>query len=836
MVDFESLALMNDSKKEDDPRLLFKSLSKTNGINDLYEIQSNALSQWYSRRNEKDLVIKMPTGSGKTLVGLLLAKASANELSSGALYLVENKQLVDQVITQAKKVGIKAVPYRRKESLNADFNNGETIVVGSYQALFNGKSLFGIDGNSLSNHINLGTIVIDDAHASLSAIRDACAIKLDLEEPLYKEITQLFSHSFDSIGLDSTFNDMINGGAGVTDSTVLEVPVFEWYKKIKDVKKLLEKNIQEKNISEELSSLYFCWPLLKDRLSYCRCVVSRTSITIFPYLPLTGAFPAFREAKRKVYMSATFADDSAMLKTFNINKTVVENPICPDSYSGIGKRMILNTPDGMAEEELAELIQQISKCEVKPNTLIESPSKQDAKKWERWFSIASGETIEEHIDMLIKNKASAKTVVIINRYNGIDLPDDACRLVVLHGIPYGRSDIDLLDEKQLKDSKIYIRLVAEKIEQGIGRGTRGASDYCVVLLHGYDLQQWIKTQRNAQYLTAATRAQIDMGSTIAKKSGGSKEEFREVILQGVKGEESFLDYCARQTELIAKNYSDPGSSESTLLIAEVMRAAWEEWIDLRPSMAIQKINKIDCTVAKDDPSFYGLLMQMASAIAFSNQNKEESKRYQNKAHEFNRNLYSIGDGDNFDENIDFVNNIATNNVPVVYLEGETDEKYFKRAVEVYGINIPFEFLQTGTKDNQGQSKNGGCGQLKKLVAAIRNNPTVTGKKIAVIYDCDVTGIETNNACGVFELSLKQFDNEKGIKKGIENALYLDDYDLKDFYTKRDLPVDYGGTHVMYELNKMKLCDFICMKSDAELKEVFKNLRPVIDDLVRYFSQ
>lgn len=45
MVDFESLALMNDSKKEDDPRLLFKSLSKTNGINDLYEIQSKVVSR-----------------------------------------------------------------------------------------------------------------------------------------------------------------------------------------------------------------------------------------------------------------------------------------------------------------------------------------------------------------------------------------------------------------------------------------------------------------------------------------------------------------------------------------------------------------------------------------------------------------------------------------------------------------------------------------------------------------------------------------------------------------------------------------------------------------------
>lgn len=380
MVDFESLTLMNDSKKEDDPRLLFKSLSKTNGINDLYEIQSNALSQWYNRRNEKDLVIKMPTGSGKTLVGLLLAKASANEISSGALYLVENKQLVDQVITQAKKIGIKAIAYKGRETLNADFNNGETIVVGSYQALFNGRSLFGIDGNSSFNHINLGTIVIDDAHASLPAIRDACAIRLDSEESLYKEIAQLFRHSFDSIGLSSTFNDMINGGAGITESSVLEVPIPEWYQKINDVKNLLEKNI-----SEDSSSLYFSWPLLKDRLCYCRCVVSRLSITIFPYLPLTGAFPAFREARRKVYMSATFADDSAMLKTFNLDTAVIKSPICPDSYSGIGKRMILNTPDGMNEEELAKLIHKISRCETKPNILIESPSRLGAKNGSNGF-------------------------------------------------------------------------------------------------------------------------------------------------------------------------------------------------------------------------------------------------------------------------------------------------------------------------------------------------------------------------------------------------------------------------------------------------------------------
>lgn len=228
-------------------------------------------------------------------------------------------------------------------------------------------------------------------------------------------------------------------------------------------------------------------------------------------------------------------------------------------------------------------------------------------------------------------------------------------------------------------------------------------------------------------------------------------------------------------------------------------------------------------------------MQFASAIAFSNHNYKDSKKYQNMAHDFNRNLYSVGEEDNFDENINLENNITTNNVPVVYLEGETDEKYFKRAIEVYGINVPFEFRQSGTKDKQGQSKNSGYGQLKNLVKAVRANPTVTEKKIAVIYDCDVTGIEKNNACGVFELPLARFDNKNNIKKGIENALYLDECDLSGFYTTRNFSEGDGGSVEKTELNKTKLCEYICTRSDVELKEIFKNLRPVIDELVEYFS-
>ena len=43
----------------------------------------------------------------------------------------------------------------------------------------------------------------------------------------------------------------------------------------------------------------------------------------------------------------------------------------------------------------------------------------------------------------------------------------------------------------------------------------------------------------------------------------------------------------------------------------------------------------------------------------------------------------------------------------VYLEGRTDEKYFKKAAEVFGYNLPFEFKWVGYIDERGQEVNTG---------------------------------------------------------------------------------------------------------------------------------
>ena len=70
MVDFKKLREAKAKPKPKHPRDIFNALPKPPGINDLYASQAEALDGWYNRRTEKDLVVKLHTGGGKTLVGV----------------------------------------------------------------------------------------------------------------------------------------------------------------------------------------------------------------------------------------------------------------------------------------------------------------------------------------------------------------------------------------------------------------------------------------------------------------------------------------------------------------------------------------------------------------------------------------------------------------------------------------------------------------------------------------------------------------------------------------------------------------------------------------------
>ena len=182
--------------------------------------------------------------------------------------------------------------------------------------------------------------------------------------------------------------------------------------------------------------------------------------------------------------------------------------------------------------------------------------------------------------------------------------------------------------------------------------------------------------------------------------------------------------------------------------------------------------------------------------------------------------------DAFNVNI-FRDNIL--NRQTIYLEGRTDEKYFKKAIEVFKYeNFPFEFKWIGYIGKNGKDCNTGKDALNKAehFLIVQNNSYLN----ICLYDCDVNKTTIRNG-NVISKGIAYYNNSKKIKIGIENALVLDNIEIDLFKSRKQIEEDDGCCKIIEELDKMALCDYICNQDDKTLQEVFKNLKLEIDDIL-----
>ena len=171
--------------------------------------------------------------------------------------------------------------------------------------------------------------------------------------------------------------------------------------------------------------------------------------------------------------------------------------------------------------------------------------------------------------------------------------------------------------------------------------------------------------------------------------------------------------------------------------------------------------------------------------------------------------------------------------PCVYLEGRTDEKYFNKALAVFGYkDVPFQFKWIGYIDDKGDERYTGCKALDQACDFLISSKL--SEKSVLLYDCDTKkpSAEKNN---VYTRALPTYLNSKGMKKGIENALVLDSIDLTDFYNHKTIYGDYGNATIITEFKKMDFCDYICSLDNEALKVVLGNLKTVIDSLLEIFK-
>jgi replicative superfamily II helicase len=623
MVDFNKLRKKQKKEKAIQPRDIFRRLPKPPGINDLYTSQAEVLDAWYSRRSDRDVVIKLHTGGGKTLVGLLIAQSTLNETNEPVLYLAPTTQLVKQTLEKARALGIHAVPYKTGQSLDDNFVNSNSIMVGTYKALFNGRSKFGVRGASRPQ--NVSAVILDDAHAAFSVVRESFTLSVDdkKERDLYESLTGLFRKSFKDTDRVGTFDDIVAG----SEYSVLEVPYWAWHEQLETVREILRAKADKFGL---------VWPLLRDNLHLCHALVSRKEFSITPVLPLVNAFPTFFDSPRRIYMSATIADDSDIVSTFDANPDLVQSAITSRSLAGISERMVL-MPDLMpfqldVQGAIKKIVQWTSKGSL--GSVILTPSDNAAEKWKDVAAVAKGSgDVDKYVDNLQKS-ATSGPVVFANRYDGIDLPGDSCRLLVMSGLPTGTSSYELFRASALYGGATITRLLAQRIEQGIGRGARGSGDYCVVLLAGSDLAGWIAKDANFKFLTNATRAQLEIGADISKEVT-DLNDLAQTMKRSFNRDADWVEYHA---ETLADLVDEVVLDKVRIIQVSVERKAFNLWQDGHPEKAIAKINNILATSRSIDSQSFGWMLQLAARIAHHWGNSERAETLQQQAYGYNRNL------------------------------------------------------------------------------------------------------------------------------------------------------------------------------------------------------
>ena len=173
---------------------------------------------------------------------------------------------------------------------------------------------------------------------------------------------------------------------------------------------------------------------------------------------------------------------------------------------------------------------------------------------------------------------------------------------------------------------------------------------------------------------------------------------------------------------------------------------------------------------------------------------------------------------------------------IVFVEGETDEKYLNTYLENIcpgGRKYSFKWIGAYS-GGKGKAINSGDSALNSLLSFLKANRGVITSRIVILYDSDTSKVE-EFFDNVAVLTMPYNHDNALYKKGIENLLSLPlEYNKDEFYVEKESSIDeYGAPKKVFRLDKTKLCNYIC---DDTKPDFFTNFDALIKKVDEAFSR
>ncbi|MGJ0580304.1 helicase C-terminal domain-containing protein [Xenorhabdus bovienii] len=445
----------------------------------------------------------------------------------------------------------------------------------------------------------------------------------------------------------------------------------------------LLKNIEDNRVS-------FIWPLIKNEIHNCQAFISGETLEISPIFSLIDSFGSFSKAAHRFLMSATTQDDSFFIKGLGFDIEAVKKPLVNQDLIWSGEKMILIP--SLIDEKLDR--EKIINWILKPNdnrtfgTVCLAPSFSNTKQFQRiGATVATTETIYDCIDQL-KRGIYSNAIVFANRYDGIDLPDNSCRILVLDSKPYSETLSDRYEEECRPSSDIINVKTAQRVEQGLGRSVRGEKDYSVIIITGGDLVQFLKSPLTTKYFSPQTRMQIEIGRQIVSFAKDEIEEgadigklFIELINKSSLRDEGWKEYYVERMNEINMHEGRDNLYDLITLEYKAENLFIKGEID-KACMVYQNI----CDKHVEDEMEKGWYLQLQARYKY-NMSKVESNKIQKSAFQRNSNLLKPKDGVIY-KKIDNINSTRANRI-IKWVSAYDDYQSLMIAVDSILQNISF---------------------------------------------------------------------------------------------------------------------------------------------------
>ena len=464
------------------------------------------------------------------------------------MYLCPTRQLVNQVVEQATDqygMGVLGFTGSKKEygpKEKTEYLNAEKIAITTYSSLFNSDPFF--DDPSV--------ILVDDAHAAENYFAAMWTVLIDRQDQdqivLHKALTGILHRILEA----STYT-RISGGRDIDERGT-------WVDKVPspDFLSIVDETMEVMDAHADAAGLFFQWQAVRPFLHACSMYLSSNRILIRPLISPTWTHKPFTQGRQRIYMSATLGAGGD-LERLTGRKNILRLPLPKDfPTQGVGRRFFIFPEMAVEDAEALKLRNGLMKLTERSLVIVPSDRMATAVTdqiiKDLGYPVFSAKDIEQSKKPFITS--SSVVAVVSGRYDGIDFPNNECRLLFLDGLPKATNLQEQFIMSRMGANTLYNERVMSRILQAVGRCTRSLLDYSAVVLSGGELASYLANPKQRSYFSVELQAEIEFGIAQSKEAsvGDLLDNFSMFIANGTEWQQANDQIIRQQSHLSQQEF------------------------------------------------------------------------------------------------------------------------------------------------------------------------------------------------------------------------------------------------------------------------------------------